>query len=200
MKSSKMWHRNSYVHPLDASRGPAQRKVMLGGRLHEVSQVRTEAQNMQFFFDWSCNRRRDVNHAFQQLARILGKAWHLKLWVFFSHRYALLIICVLDSSCIRVLSFLFKIKNWALWIWKLDPQATYSRRDLLVIGKWMRTQKRKDVKKGEEKISYILIILWWHSISDLFVKQLEKLNLIADSRKTNKQNSTFCARLQAVKG
>jgi hypothetical protein len=40
MKSSKMWHRNSYVHPLDASRGPAQRKVVvLGGRLHEVRYV-----------------------------------------------------------------------------------------------------------------------------------------------------------------
>jgi hypothetical protein len=68
----------------------------------------------------------------------------------------------------------------------------------LASGCW--TQKRKDVKKGEEKTSYMLIILSWHSISDLFVKQLEKLNLIADSRKTNKQNSTFCVRLQAVKG
>jgi hypothetical protein len=139
MKSSKMWHRNSYVHPLDASRGPAQRKVVLGGRLHEVRYVLKHK---------TCNSFGVNHHAFQQLARILGKAWHLKLWVFFSlsDRH-----CWLSVSWTTVHAFgcvfLFKIKNWALWIWKLDPQATYSRRDPLVIGKWMLDTEEKGCQK-----------------------------------------------------
>ncbi len=149
MKSSKMWHRNSSVHPLDASRGPATKEgsarwTTAWGQRYVLKHKTCNS------FGWSCNRRRDVNHhAFQQLARILGKAWHLKLWVFF-YLYQ---IGIADYLCLGQfmhlgVSFCSRSRiGLHLWIWKLDPQATYSRHGLLGIRKWMLDTEEKGCQK-----------------------------------------------------
>lgn len=141
-----------YIHWMLPEDLQQRKKVVLGGRLHEVTYVlKHKTCNS---FGWSCNRRRDVNHhAFQTASKNFGKkAWHLKLWVFF-YLYQ---IGIADYLCLGQfmhlgVSFCSRSRIGLCGFESLIPKPPYSRRDLLVIGKWMLDTEEKGCQKRRRK-------------------------------------------------
>lgn len=192
-----MWHRNSSVHPLDASRGPATK---------EGSARWTTAWGQRYVLKHKpCNsfwlelqqEERSQSSCFSTASKNFGKkpgTWNYE-FSSLTDRHCWLSV----SWTVHAFGCLFcsRSRIGLCGFESLIPKPPYSsRRDLLVIGKWMLDTEEKGCQKKEKRK---LATCWLFCDGTQFLTGLSN-NLKSWSCLTNKQNSTFCVRLQAVKG